>query len=443
MPSYFCKAHWLARQAAAKKAAAAAKAPVPVETKQAPVCRAVLTPSQTFPTRRHDDLVRQSADDLTCGLRALQNLYGPGFATRVEMDEHAKRLEANAHGETMYHAELGFYSIEVLLGILQEKGKRAQQIAIQKLDPEYYVPAVALGHAFAGYIATVGDDDVKHYLAIKYQGGRYRKIDSMPGVRPVDIEVHALFQKRSNGRVYCTMDASDQTPVVSLLAVGSSPFVEYQLLHDTWSDTPLQVDEYLRTITTVCHGKHRDTLARLRELPSTMRTEVLAWYRQKHRPPTELAWQGLQALVQQTNVREETILVSLHAPGHADTVQTAIRCSTMEALLDALRGMGWIQESFFLTKADKTPVLDQRGEEVGRDSEGSLEAFGVSSQTPLHVFIESDMAPMASVGGFYTFKTTVDGECVSTQHNAYSVRDEQGKVHVVYKHVVDSITPTR
>lgn len=443
MPSYFCKAHWLARQASLKKKAAAAKAPRHVEAKKAPVPVASPPPRQTFPTRRHDELVRQSSEDLTCGLRALQNLYGPGFTTRTEMDEHAKRLEENAHGEPMYHAELGFYSVEVLLDVLQHKGKRAQQIAMHKIDPEYYLPAIALGHAFAGYIATVGDDDVKHYLAIKYQGGRYRKIDSMPGVRPVDIEVHSLFKKRSDGRVYCTMDASDQTPVVSLLAVGSSPFVEYQLLHDTWSDTPLQVDEYLHTITTVCHGKHRDTNQRLRGLPSTVQTEVLAWYRQKHRPPTELAWQGLQALVQQTNIREETVLVSLHTPGSVDTVQTAIRCSTMEALLDALRGMGWIQESFFLAKADKTPVLDQQGEEVGRDSEGPLEAFGVSGQTPLCVFIESTMAPMAAVGGFYTFKTTVDGECVSTQHNAYSVRDEQGKVHVVYKHVVDSITPTR
>lgn len=439
MPSYFCKAHWLARQAAAAKPTA--KPTFKVETKQEPTpITQPPMPTQTFPTRHNDVIIKQTANDLTCGLRALQNLYGPGFTTRAEMNEHAKQLETNAHGETMYDTDLGFYSVEVLLDILQHKGKYTQQIAIHKIGPEYYLPAIALGHAFAGYIATIGDDDVKHYVAIKFQRSRYRKIDSMPGVRPVDIEIHNLFQKREDNRIYCTMDISDQTPIVSLLAVGSSPFVEYQLLHNTWSDTPLRVDDYLRVIKTVCHGKHKETNQRLRSLPTSIQTEVCAWYRQKHRPPSNLAWQGLQALVQQNHIREETILLTLHAPGRTDTIQTAIRCSTMQALLNALRDMGWIQESFFLSKADKTPVLDLEGEEVGLHSEGPLETFGVSAETPLHVFIETNMVPMASVGGFYTFKTTVDGECVSTQHNAYSVRDEQGKVHIVYKHVIDSVT---
>ena len=114
----------------------------------------------------------------------------------------------------------------------------------------------------------------------------------------------------------------------------------------------------------------------------------------------------------------------------------------MEQLLGELRALGWItNDNFRIAKPDNTPLVDAHGDEIHMRSEGPLEAFGVVNNTRLNVYVERFATSAASVGGFYTFKTTVDGQCVSKQQNAYSVRDEKGKVHVVYKHVVDSITP--
>lgn len=437
MPRFFCESSWLAQQPSEPKEVE----PEEIEPPLPDIEPVKKTPQQTFPRRFANHIVRQSANDLTCGLRALQNLYGSGFTSRQEMNEHAQRLEQEMQClqnscQVMYSEELGFYSVEVLLSVLQSKGKHVQQIDTNRIPNVYFLPAVLMSPGFVGYIATLDTGDVKHYVAVKYRSGRYRKIDSLPNVRPIDVE--NPFQMRSDHNIYCTMDASDTAPVVSLLAISGGPFVEYELMHRTWTPQRPTVEEYMRAIAVATHGKH--CMQRLKTMPQ--RADIISWYTQKLRQPSEHVLEGLQTIVRERLAKDVTLLVEKHHPNQ-DTVQTAIQCSTMETFLNELCTLGWISrdEPFFLRHADERPIVDEHAQEIHINSTGPLETFGIVDKSHLCVYIEPSIANQASVGGFYTFKTTVDGECVSTQHNAYSVRDEQGKVHVVYKHVVDSISP--
>lgn len=99
-------------------------------------------PTQTYPTSSAVSIVRQ--DGLTCGMCALQNLYGETIVNREDMDTHAKRLEKHSFGETMYDPKLGYYSIEVLKSVLQENGKFVQHVDIDKVPAKFFSDAIML-----------------------------------------------------------------------------------------------------------------------------------------------------------------------------------------------------------------------------------------------------------------------------------------------------------
>lgn len=65
--------------------------------------------------------------------------------------------------------------------------------------------------------------------------GQYKKIDSMPGVTPYLINKSQLFQRRPDGHIYCS--EQDKDPVVAIIAIANSAFVEYNVLHESWSNT--------------------------------------------------------------------------------------------------------------------------------------------------------------------------------------------------------------
>lgn len=437
MPGFFCPEFWAAQQAQRSHDESDEYEPKRTHSpKPEPTCKPKHL-TQTFPTRFQTQVSRQTENDLTCGLRAVQNLYGGAFTTKDEMDQEARRLETKSHGIAMHHAQLGFYSQEVLVNVLRNKGKHVQQVDLQKIPSEYFLEANSRSQAFAGYIVTVGLEDLKHYIAIQYNGGRYRKLDSMPGKRPVDIEANSLFRLRSDSHVYCSTDEEDTDPVVSILAVGASPFVEYCLLHDTWSDNPPIVEDYMGAIHAVIQGP-----CQVQTFERQLQADVCAWYNNKSEEPTDRVLGVLAALLSTRLLQKKSVLLSLFQPGEQNNLQTIVQCTSMEQLLGELRALGWItNDNFRIAKPDNTPLVDAHGDEIHMRSEGPLEAFGVVNNTRLNVYVERFATSAASVGGFYTFKTTVDGQCVSKQQNAYSVRDEKGKVHVVYKHVVDSITP--
>lgn len=437
MPGFFCPEFWAAQQARLSRAEADEYEPNRAHTPKPVPTRKLKQLTQTFPNRFQTQVSRQTENDLTCGLRAVQNLYGQTFATKDEMDQEARLLETKSHGIAMHHAQLGFYSQEVLVNVLRNKGKHVQLIDLQKIPSEYFLEANSRSHAFAGYIVTLGLEDVKHYVAIKYNAGRYRKLDSMPGKRPMDIEANSLFRMRSDNHVYCSTDEEDTDPVVSILAVGASSFVEYRLLHGTWTGDPPDIEDYMGAIHTVITGP-----SQLQTFERQLQADVRAWYNNKSEEPSDKVLGVLATLLNTMLLQKTSVLLSLYQPGEQNNLQTVLQCTTMEQMLGELHALGWITTDHFrLTTSDNTPIVDAHGDEIHMRSEGPLEAFGVVNNTRLNVFVERFASTTASIGGFYTFKTTVDGQCVSKQQNAYSVRDDKGKVHVVYKHVVDSITP--
>ena len=70
----------------------------------------------------------------------------------------------------------------------------------------------------------------------------------------------------------------------------------------------------------------------------------------------------------------------------------------------------------------------------------SFEEYGIDVDQPIDLTCNLDMPCQAKIGGFYTFQSKVEGTCIGQQHNAYSVRDSQGNVHVIYKHCIENIT---
>lgn len=90
-------------------------------------------PTQTFPGAKTTiKVMRQTEDDLTCGLRVLQNMYGPSICDKEEMDGIASELQSRSHGIELYNPDLGYYAAEVLEAVLQKKGKWTQRIDIDK-----------------------------------------------------------------------------------------------------------------------------------------------------------------------------------------------------------------------------------------------------------------------------------------------------------------------
>ena len=384
---------------------------------------------QTFPDVSTEKVIRQD-DDLTCGMRCLQNIYGAHIVTRGEMDHHAQELEKHSFGVKMYDEKLGYYASEVLETVLQDKGKHVQRVALNKMTPEYYLPAIQMNPTFTGYIVALGTETLKHYVAVRYSNGKYRKLDSMPGVRPVDINQQHLFHRREDGHIYCSLDQSDITPVVAVLAVAGSPFVEYQLMHDIWPVELPTPSNFTGSIAWVLHPR------RIENIKRATAAGVLPWYenwKQRRVLPDEKTMAFLRMRIAEKVSGEVSVVVKMQ------NEQTIVRCKAIQGLLQHLREMQWIApETNFYMQQNGRSLVDEDLEEIHFDSEGTLDNYSYQPGVPIEL-LRPNMTPIhqAQIGGFYRFNCNIAGKCIGTQHNAYSVRDTDGKVHVVYKNSIE------
>jgi len=367
--------------------------------------------SQTFPALQKEVVIRQTGGDLTCGMRSLQNLFGLHIVNREEMDNKAAELENSAFGIEMYDKELGYYHAEVLQSILTDKGKCVQRVDPEKMSSDYFHAALALNPLFSGYVVAVDTKIVKHYVAIRFRGGHLRKFDSLPGVSPVDIPPTELFRVREDGRVYCSV--SDTDPVVAILAVGGTPFVEYTLMHDTWSPSPPSSSDYIDAIQAV--------------LQKGITPWHKSWARQRI-APNEETHAVLKACVLEHISSEMSIVVKYKSN------QTLVRCKNIEELFQALVELQWLRSDKEFSLTQEGHVLDAQF-----DSMGPLHTYGIDGGHPIVLSDEGLCSNLAQVGGFYQFDSSVSGKCIGTQRHAYSVRDTDGTVHVVYKQSIEHI----
>ena len=384
-----------------------------------------LEPYQTFPMLE-SPVIKQHGD-LTCGMRCLQNMYGAHIVTREEMDSRSKKMEEKSFGVPMFNPLYGDYSVEVLKDVLHSKGKWAQRIDIQKIPSGYFIPVLEANPTFVGYIVAFDG----HYVTVKYSKDVYRCIDSLENVATRMINRESLFKARPG--IFCSQDSDDTREVIALLAVGGSPFVEYSLMHDTWTNIPPSVAKYTDVIHRVLNPRIKKVLKR-----AAGNTEVLQWYQQwknVRKAPSENCLKYLTSFLSATISDEKTIIV------HMDEHQTAIRCNSMQRLIGELAEMQWITPGtdFFFQTPSKT-LVDEDGNEPDFDSEGTLADYGILDGTQITLLTRASLPNQANVGGFYTFRCVVEGTCIGQQHNAYSVRDEKGKVHVIYKQCIETIT---
>lgn len=391
-------------------------------------------PFQTFPTSTTDDNVIKQDFDLTCGMRCLQNMYGAHIVTRQEMDDKAKFLEQEEAKiadtvEPKYNPALGDYSIEVLQAVLENKGKWTQRIAIEKIPSEYYIPVLETNPTFVGFIVAFPG----HYVTVKYRNELYKCVDSLRGVATRVIDRRTLFKTRE-GSIFCSQDVDDVRNVIAVLAVGGSPFVEYSLLHNSWSASVPSPNKYANEIFSLL----RPNLTRNMKRATSGGNEVVAWYKRwktSRVPPSASVSDFLCTVLRERVSDEKTVIVK------RNNEQAAIRCSTVEGMVKALLNMQWIiPDKHFYFQLAESLVQDEYGNELDLEAEGALEDFGLAEGSTITLITQAVSENVANVGGFYTFKCKIEGTCIGQQHNAYSVRDTQGKVHVVYKHCIETVT---
>ena len=384
--------------------------PNPQETEESSESEEEKQHQQTFPIARTKiHVVRQKKDDLTCGLRCLQNMYGEWFVDKEEMDTVAHQLQGRSYGIELFNPNLGFYAMEVLEAVLQKKGKWIQRIDIDKISPEYYIPVITCNPTFTGYIVTLGTGTLKHYVTIRFSGS-YRKIDSLPGVDPCQINVEHLLRRRGDGLIYC--DQHSKESVVAVSAIGGSPFVEYNILHSSWSsdrpDPTTYKDAITHTLENRVHGN---------------RSEEREWSRKwklTRTMPSTTILSKLDCELRMSLSMERDVIV------HYNDQRTIIRCKNLEGLLENLKTMGWIQSG--------RPYIFVQDQSVcyNSDAPESHTIDWLETITMAH-----DAHPQ--IGGFYTFHSSVSGVCTEKQEGVYSVRDNDGHDHVLLKKTVNNI----
>lgn len=393
----------------------------------------VLLTTQTYP--QHQSQVVRQHNDLTCGMRVLQNLYSKDIVTREEMDQKSMVLESMSNGIPMYDQKLGHYSIEVLQSILVDKGKFVQRIALDKMSQEYFEPAVAANPDFVGYIVAVGLDSMKHYVALRYSAGAYTLVDSLTSaIRTVASK--SIFQRRSDNHIYCSQELGEARPVVAAMAVGGSHFIEYNILHDTWSTNRTQVPPSM-IISVICHSlRSRPSKYFTRQLEKTS-PHIQQWFaslRTARTPPTVDCLSFLQNLV---DSKTATVPVHVKMSDH----QTIVHCRGVTDLLKNLHQLGWISENqpFYLLQQERC-LCTTNGDDLQMHSTGSFDDYSLDSSQPVTLLTNGQGPTRVDVGGCYTFQSAVTGECVDNKYNAYSVLDNNGVVHVIYKQTVQNIT---
>jgi hypothetical protein len=366
--------------------------------------------AQTFPKNSSMVIHRQDDGELTCGMKCLQNMYGPHIVTREEMDSTSKNIEKISHGIQMYNPELGFYASEVLETVLQVKGKCVQRISLDKITSEYFVPIIQLNTTFSGYIVALGGAGIlKHYICIRYNG-QYKKIDSIRGVKPIIIPKEQLFVRHSNGEIRCCFE--EQRPVVAVLAVGSSPFVEYTILHECWTDNLPTAEQFQSIIVdSLNYRKHR---------ASYINKKWFQKWERRRLKLDETSMTMIRAYIEEQLQTEKNVIVRY------DDRQTVIRCKTVNQLVKELRAMQWIH--------GKTPfVFKQNGCQVYHSD------MPISKLLDWSLPIQLSIDDHPQIGGFYTFNCSLSGTCTDKKEHSYSVRDGDGNIHIVYKKTIENI----
>lgn len=371
--------------------------------------------AQTFPTSSSSTVVRQTNGDLTCGMRSLQNLYGKHVVTREEMDRHASELEKRSFGIEMYDKNLGYYHVEVLKAVLKDKGKYVQRVDPQKIPSDYFHSVLAMNPLFSGYIVALHSQAVKHYVTIRCTDGKSRLIDSLPGVDPFDIPCADLFRIRQDGHVYCSTTCKQ--PVAAILAVGGSPFVEYQLMHDTWSANPPPFDRYRLALESILKNES------FREIATFQKA-----FRRQRCQPDDQTREHLKSMLLERITDEWSIVVK------KGDDQTIVQCRQIDDLLDTLCERQWIDTSRdFILEQGGQWLTNKDGERVTLKSKGPLHQFSIKVGEAITLKTVNACANHPQIGGFYQIDSSIQGTCVGTQQNAYSVRDDSGTMHVVYK----------
>lgn len=375
----------------------------------------IIATEQTYPQKSTVKVIRQSGNDLTCGMRSLQNMYGQHIVTREEMDAKAEELQQNSFGVEMYNKKLGFYHIEVLKAILTDKGKYVQRIDHISIPCKYFHSVLSLNTRFTGYIVTLRLDEVNHYVAIRCNGKHIRLLDSLPGKEPIEIPPNELFY-RNGDELFCC--ESDQRPILAILAVGGTSFVGYTLLHDTWSDTdsrPTPMQYVNAIVSTLAMSKKHNS-----ERP----------HREKY------SYERLKRYLREKISRQVSVLVKF------DDKQTLVQCANIQQLIDRLVEMQWLQlNQDFEIHQNGNQCKTQDDIPIDIDSKGSFQKYGIDPLESISLIDgQRSVSPnQAQVGGFYRFDCSVAGTCIGTQHNSYSVRDVDGKVQVVYKKSIERI----
>ena len=370
---------------------------------------------QTFPTPSSMTVVRQTNGDLTCGMRSLQNLYGKHIVSREEMDRHAMELEKRSFGIEMYDKTLGYYHIEVLKAVLTDNGKYVQRVDAQKIHSDYFHSVLAMNPLFSGYIVALHSDAIKHYVTIRYTDGNCRFIDSLPGVVPFDIPGEELFRVRQDGHVYCSTTC--RQPVAAILAVGGSPFVEYELMHDTWSANPPPIDRYRLALGNILQHESCREIAIFQKA-----------FQRRRCQPDDQTRAHLKSMLLERVSDEWSIVVK------KGDEQTIVKCRQIDDLLDTLCERQWIDTSRdFVLEQSGQLLTNKDGERITLGSKGPLNHFSIKVGEAITLKTVNACANHPQIGGFYQIDSSIQGTCVGTQQNAYSVRDDSGTMHVVYK----------
>ncbi len=365
---------------------------------------------QTYPSKKHV-IIRQSGNQLTCGMRALQNLYGLHFVTRKEMDAEAAALQDKAFGVKMYDEKLGFYNMEVLKSLLVEKGKHVQRIEHIHIPSNYFHPIVSLNVQFSGYLVALEHLTINHYVTIRCNSNGIRLFDSMRE-SPITILPSELFQSNATGKLFCCPE--ETRPVIAILAVGGSPFVGYNLLHDTWSEEP-------RPLASL----YSDYIL------SVLDVESKSNWKKHNQSPEKKSYAGLkQALLQKLKPVSASPRVIVKLKDR----QVVVEANCVDQLLIRLQEMNWV--------APTVPFRLEQDGEVRIDSleaRGTFEDYSIDPQKAIELGHDEYQASQVSIGGFYSFDCHVSGEIKNEQQELYSVQDEDGLVHVVYKKTIQNI----
>lgn len=366
---------------------------------------------QTYPSKKQPVIIRQSANQLTCGMQALQNLYGLHFVTRKEMDAKAAALQDKAFGVKMYDEKLGYYNMEVLKSLLVEKGKHIQRIEHIHIPSNYFHPIVSLNAQFSGYLVALEHLSINHYVTIRCNSNGIRLYDSMRE-RPITILPSELFQSNATGKIFCCPE--ETRPVIAILAVGGSPFVGYTLLHDTWSEEPRpSASAYSDFLLSVLDG------------------EANSNWKRHNKTPEKNIYAGLkQNLLQKLNPVSASPRVIVKFKDR----QVVVEAKSVDQLLIRLQEMNWI-----------APTVPFRLEQDGKlrinslQSRGTFEDYSIDPQKAIELRHDEYHPSQVSIGGFYSFDCHISGEIKNEQQDLYSVQDGDGLVHVVYKKTIQNI----